>query len=107
MDQKPNEELIQVTIGMRSLAKGQIKSWGNSLAVRIPTEVARQAHITEGSNVNFHISDDGNIVLRPAYPAADDQEGLRALFLSLRGASKPGVRAHEEQFVELLGDEIL
>lgn len=96
-----------MTIAMRSLAKGQIKSWGNSLAVRIPSEVARQAHISEGTSVNFHVSDDGNIVLRPAFPAADDQEGLRALFLSLRGASKPGVRAHEEQFVEPIGDELI
>ncbi|NMO96458.1 AbrB/MazE/SpoVT family DNA-binding domain-containing protein [Paenibacillus lemnae] len=84
-----------------------MKSWGNSLAVRIPSEVAKQAKLSEGTNVNFHVSEDGNIVLRPAYPAADDQEGLRALFLSLRGSSKSGIKAHEEEFVEPVGDEII
>lgn len=96
-----------MTVARKPIAKGKIKTWGNSLAVRIPSNVAKEAGISDGSDISFHVSEEGNIVLRPSYPAADDQEGLRALFLSLRGSSKPGVRAHEEQFGYAMGDEIV
>ena len=104
---KDKEELIQMTIALKPTAKGRIKTWGNSLAIRIPSDVAKEAGLSDGSDISFHVSEEGNIVLRPSYPAADDQEGLRELFLSLRGSSKPGVRAHEEQFGDAMGDEIV
>lgn len=41
-----------------------VAKWGNSLAVRIPRNVAEQAHITEGTDITFTVS--GNsIVITP------------------------------------------
>ncbi|MGE6552640.1 AbrB/MazE/SpoVT family DNA-binding domain-containing protein [Bacillus mycoides] len=98
--------MIHVTVVAEAIAKGTIRTWGNSLAVRIPSEVVKMAKFKDGVKIDFHISDNGEIVLRPAsYPEADDQEGLRKLFLSLRGSSKPGVRSHEEELYEPIGDE--
>ena len=43
-----------------------ISKWGNSLAVRIPIAIAKQARLGEGDCVNLALAGDGTIVLRPA-----------------------------------------
>jgi antitoxin MazE len=43
-----------------------ISKWGNSLAVRIPLAVARQASLSEGDSVALSLDGKGGIVLRPA-----------------------------------------
>jgi antitoxin MazE len=51
-----------------------ISKWGNSLAVRIPLAVARQASLGEGDSVALALDGDGGIVLRPTrrrYALAD------------------------------------
>ncbi|HEY9800796.1 MAG TPA: AbrB/MazE/SpoVT family DNA-binding domain-containing protein [Leptolyngbyaceae cyanobacterium] len=41
-----------------------IAKWGNSLAVRIPRSIAEQAHVSEGTDINFSV--EGNsIVITP------------------------------------------
>lgn len=41
-----------------------VAKWGNSLAIRIPRSVAEQAHVTEGTGINFSV--EGNsIVITP------------------------------------------
>lgn len=42
-----------------------VSKWGNSLAVRIPQAIARQAHLSEGDCVALALDGDGVIVLRP------------------------------------------
>jgi antitoxin MazE len=42
----------------------QVAKWGNSLAVRIPQDVIREAGLAEGDRVTFDLSSDGSIVLR-------------------------------------------
>jgi len=42
-----------------------VSKWGNSLAVRIPLAMARQASIGEGDCVELALDGDGGIVLRP------------------------------------------
>ena len=42
----------------------RIAKWGNSLAVRIPLAIARQAGLAEGDSVDLAL-DRGAIVLRP------------------------------------------
>jgi antitoxin MazE len=42
-----------------------VSKWGNSLAVRIPLSIARQASLSEGDGVELAIDSDGGIVLRP------------------------------------------
>jgi antitoxin MazE len=52
----------------------RIAKWGNSLAVRIPLPIAKQASLTEGDSVKLTLDREGCIVLRPArrrYELAD------------------------------------
>ncbi|MEO7145649.1 MAG: AbrB/MazE/SpoVT family DNA-binding domain-containing protein [Bryobacteraceae bacterium] len=44
----------------------KISKWGNSLAVRIPQAIARQARLAEGDRVTLDHASDGGIVLRSA-----------------------------------------
>ena len=52
-----------------------IQTWGNSLALRIPTPLAEQVHITQGSLVEIKVVDD---VLQ-IEPVAPQQYTLKAL----------------------------
>jgi antitoxin MazE len=49
---------------MRNYSK--VAKWGNSLAVRIPLAIAKQAGLTEGDSVDLAFDREGGIVLRPA-----------------------------------------
>jgi antitoxin MazE len=42
-----------------------VSKWGNSLAVRIPLAIAKQASLNEGDCVALTLDGDGAIVLRP------------------------------------------
>jgi antitoxin MazE len=42
-----------------------VSKWGNSLAVRIPLAIAKQAGIGEGDSVALALDGDGGIALRP------------------------------------------
>ncbi len=44
-----------------------IAKWGNSLAVRIPQNLAREIHLTEGSEVDLSVVD-GNLVIKLKKP---------------------------------------
>ena len=44
----------------------QISKWGNSLAMRIPAEVARRFGLRDGDSVQAQITDDGSLSIRPA-----------------------------------------
>jgi antitoxin MazE len=44
----------------------RIAKWGNSLAVRIPLALAKQASLAEGDSVKLVLDREGGIVLRPA-----------------------------------------
>lgn len=41
-----------------------ITKWGNSLAIRIPQNLAKEINITEGSEVDFSVVD-GSLVIKP------------------------------------------
>jgi antitoxin MazE len=42
-----------------------VSKWGNSLAVRIPQAIAKQASLSAGDCVALALDSDGGIVLRP------------------------------------------
>ena len=44
----------------------QIAKWGNSLAMRIPAEIARRFGLREGDSVQAQIMADGALAIRPA-----------------------------------------
>lgn len=45
----------------------QISKWGNSLAMRLPMELARQLGVAEGDTLDAQITVDGGLSLRPAH----------------------------------------
>ena len=44
----------------------QIAKWGNSLALRIPSEIVRRLGLREGATVEVHLTVDGSLSIRPA-----------------------------------------
>lgn len=44
----------------------QISKWGNSLAMRIPAEVARRFGLRDGDSVQAQITADGSLSICPA-----------------------------------------
>ena len=44
----------------------QISKWGNSLALRIPSEVVRRLGLRAGATVEAQINVDGTLSIRPA-----------------------------------------
>lgn len=45
--------------------KVHLAKWGNSLAVRIPGECARQAHVKAGDALEIEVTATGDLCLRP------------------------------------------
>ena len=45
-----------------------VSKWGNSLAIRIPSALAKDAGLAEGDQLELRINKLGQIVLRPARP---------------------------------------
>ncbi len=44
----------------------QVAKWGNSLALRIPSEVVRRLGLREGATVQAQLTIDGALSIRPA-----------------------------------------
>ena len=42
-----------------------VARWGNSLAVRIPQAIVKEARLAEGDRLSLDLAGDGSIVLRP------------------------------------------
>ncbi len=43
----------------------RIAKWGNSLAVRIPKEVAQEARLREDDALDVSVAEDGAVLLKP------------------------------------------
>lgn len=43
----------------------QISKWGNSLAMRIPSDLARRFGLREGDRVQAQVTSDGGLAIRP------------------------------------------
>jgi antitoxin component of MazEF toxin-antitoxin module len=93
--------------GLVYMTTATVRKWGNSLAVRIPQEVSELVKFSDGVEIEMYVTENKEVLLRTAFPAADDQKALRKHFLSLRAKCKPGMVAHEEMFAEPMGDEII
>ena len=51
----------------------RISRWGNSLGLRLPKSVAREAQVDEGDRVDVSVKN-GAIVIRPSRPAYSLEE---------------------------------
>ena len=58
-----------------------IKRWGNSAAIRIPRNILSQANLEEGSEVEFLLSQEGEITLR----AIRKRKSIQELFAGYDG----------------------
>ena len=45
--------------------QSNIARWGNSLALRLPSHIARETRLAEGAAVNIEMKDDGSLILTP------------------------------------------
>lgn len=57
----------------------QISRWGNSLAIRVPRDVAARAGLTEGSRVDIDATGDGMIVIARSHRRFTLDELLREM----------------------------
>ena len=42
-----------------------VQKWGNSLGLRIPSQIAERIAISQGSEVDLIVSDDHTLIVRP------------------------------------------
>jgi antitoxin component of MazEF toxin-antitoxin module len=93
--------------GMVYMTTATVRRWGNSLAVRIPQEVANRVGFEDGLEVQLIVNENREVTMKHNFPAADDQDTLRKHFLALREKCKESADRREEVFAEPMGDEIL
>jgi antitoxin MazE len=75
----------------------QVAKWGNSLAVRIPRAIVREARLAEGDRVSLDLAGDGSIVLR--------SRPRRYSLAQLVAGIKPGNRHSETDWGAPQGQE--
>jgi antitoxin MazE len=76
----------------------QLSKWGNSLAVRIPRTILKEARLAEGDRLSLHLVGDGSIVLRSGRPAYSLKQLVRGI--------KPGNRHRETNWGPPKGKEV-
>ena len=77
----------------------QLSMWGNSLAIRIPRELAKDAGLAEGDQLELKLNKQGQIVLRPARPRYKLSELLaRVTPENLHGETDWGASVGKEQW---------
>lgn len=110
-DSDPIKErkVISMTVTNEPMARGVIRTWGNSLAVRIPAEIAKLYKFSDGVEIEFLPSDRGFFVQPHTFPQAEDQEGLRDFYLSLVSQVTPDMEDYDDEDAlwEPVGDEIV
>lgn len=82
--------------------KTEVRKWGNSLAVRLPRDLAQSLHLGEGTAIELELIE-GALVLRPAVPRR--RPGARDLGELLRGVTPDGIH-REVDWGERQGGEV-
>ena len=76
------------------MSRQSILKWGNSLAFRLPAEIARQLNVGEGAEVTYTL-EGGKLIIAPAEPQlpafteADLARALRTGKARMVGLGKP------------------
>lgn len=78
--------------------KSQLVKWGNSLAVRIPQALVRDARMSERESLEIAVQDTGVIMIRKAEPKLTLDE-------LLDGITRDNLH-HEAHWVRAVGKEI-
>jgi antitoxin MazE len=75
----------------------QVAKWGNSLAVRIPQAIVKEARLAAGDRLSLDLAGDGSIVLRPCHRKYSLDELVAGI--------KPSNRHHETDWGPPQGKE--
>ena len=71
----------------------QISKWGNSLALRIPTNLAKEIQLKDGDKVEVTLSGDGALIIKPQ---KIDRKTLAKMARELRESMKMGYSVMDE-----------
>ncbi|MDX2345889.1 MAG: AbrB/MazE/SpoVT family DNA-binding domain-containing protein [Legionella sp.] len=68
-----------------------LKKWGNSVGVRIPVSVLKEAHLEPGESLDISINEQGALVLNPTQ---DKQTGWTEQFNAIADADDEAAITH-------------
>jgi len=83
-----------------------INKWGNSCAIRIPSQILKQLNLEEGAEIEMIVTPDRELLLRPVHQAQGSNAELHAHLQQLLSQIKPNAR-HEEVDLGIEGDELI
>ena len=83
-----------------------LSRWGNSSAVRIPSQFLKRMNLVEGSEIEAVLTPENHLLLRPINPT-DSNEELRSHLKMLLSKIKPDSPGHEEIDLGIEGDELI
>ena len=89
------------------MANTTLSKWGNSIAVRIPSQVVKRLHLEEGLELQIEITPEQDILLRPIQKRQETNEALRAHLKILLAKITPESPRHDEIDLGIEGDELL
>ncbi len=92
---------------MIPMANTTLSKWGNSIAVRIPSQVVKRLNLEEGLELQIEITPEQDILLRPIQKNQETNEALRAHLKMLLTKIITESPRHDEIDLGIEGDELL
>jgi len=89
------------------MSKATLSKWGNSSAIRIPTDLIKRLNWSEGTEMEMIITNDNEILLRPLLQHEESNQDLKAHLNNLLAQINPKSPRHEEVDWGIEGDENL
>lgn len=89
------------------MSKATLSKWGNSSAIRIPTDLIKRLNWSEGTEMEMIITNDNEILLRPLLQHEESNQDLKAHLNHLLAQINPKSPRHEEVDWGIEGDEKL
>lgn len=89
------------------MSKATLSKWGNSSAIRIPTDLIKRLNWSEGTEMEMIITNDNEILLRPLLQQEESNQDLKAHLNNLLAQINPKSPRHEEVDWGIEGDEKL
>ena len=84
-----------------------LSKWGNSSAVRIPTQFLKRLNLEDGAELQIIVTPENDILLRPTKKQEESNEELRSHLKMLLSKVKPDSPRHEEIELGIEGDELI
>ncbi|CAM4389244.1 AbrB/MazE/SpoVT family DNA-binding domain-containing protein [Paenibacillus alkaliterrae] len=87
------------------MSTATLSKWGNSSAVRIPSQLLKRLNLEEGAELQIMVTSNNEILLRPLAKPSETTEELRDHMKMLLSKIKPESPRHEEIDLGIEGDE--